>query len=133
MAAFNLVATLVMVVTDKQADIAILRTLGATPSDIMKIFMVQGFLVGIVGMLVGLILGVLLAWNATTLVNGIERLFHVQLLSSSIYYVNFLPSKIEISDLFRVCLSAIVLSLLATLYPAWRASRVEPAEALRYE
>ena len=132
-AAFNLVATLVMVVSDKQADIAILRTLGATPIEIMKIFIVQGFIIGISGMILGLIGGTLLASNATAIVNQIENLFHIQLLSSSVYYVNYLPSKIAFSDLAKVCFSAIILSLIATLYPAYRASKVQPAEALRYE
>jgi lipoprotein-releasing system permease protein len=132
-AAFNLVSTLVMVVTDKNSDIAILRTLGATPYTILSIFIVQGAIISIVGTVLGLLGGITLALNATRLVAGIERLFHVKLFSSSIYYVNYLPSKLIWSDVWHICLSAILLSLLATLYPAWRASRIQPAQALRYE
>ncbi|MDF2867204.1 MAG: lolE 2 [Gammaproteobacteria bacterium] len=132
-AAFNLVSTLVMVVTDKQADIAILRTLGATPGKVMAIFMVQGSASGIIGTLLGLIGGLLLASHVTEVVNLIETIFHVQLLSSSIYYVNYLPSKIQSGDVITVCSLALLFSLLATLYPAWRAARIQPAEALRYE
>lgn len=132
-AAFNLVASLVMVVNDKRADIAILRTFGATPSTIMASFMVQGFIVGVVGTLIGLVCGILLALNATPIVATIERVFHVQLLSSSVYYVNYLPSQLVWSDVWHICLAAFLLSLLATIYPAWRAARTQPAEALRYE
>ncbi len=132
-AAFNLVSSLVMVVTDKKSDIAILRTLGATPRMILSIFIVQGAIVGIVGTLIGLITGVILALHVTELVNWIQAIFHVQLLSSDVYYVNYLPSKLEASDVWHICLLALALSLLATLYPAWRASRTQPAEALRYE
>jgi lipoprotein-releasing system permease protein len=132
-AAFNLVSTLVMVVTDKQADIAILRTLGSTPSKIMAIFMVQGSASGIIGTLLGLLGGLLLASHVTEVVNLIEKVFHVQLLSSSIYYVNYLPSKIQSGDVITVCSLALLFSLIATLYPAWRAARIQPAEALRYE
>ncbi len=132
-AAFNLVSTLVMVVTDKKADIAILRTLGATPRTILSIFMVQGMVVGIVGTLSGLILGVLLAMHVTGIVNMIQHVFHVQLIASDVYYVNYLPSKLLWSDVIRVCVVAFVLCLLATLYPAWRAAKTQPAEALRYE
>jgi lipoprotein-releasing system permease protein len=132
-AAFNLVASLVMVVNDKRADIAILRTFGASPQTIMNSFIVQGFIIGWVGTLMGLIGGVLLAYNITNIVSAIEHLFHIQLLSSSIYYVNYLPSKLLWSDIIRVCLAAFLLCLLATLYPAWRAAKTQPAEALRYE
>ena len=132
-AAFNLVSTLVMVVTDKKADIAILRTLGATPRLILSIFMVQGMVIGIVGTLLGLLGGVVLALNVTRLVNSIQAVFHVQLLSSSVYYVNYLPSKLEWPDVWHVCLVAFSLSLLATIYPAWHAAKTQPAEALRYE
>lgn len=132
-AAFNLVSTLVMVVTDKRAEIAILRTLGATPRTIMAIFMVQGCVVGLVGTLLGLIGGVLLALNVTTIVNFIQKVFHVDLISSSIYFINYLPSKLEWNDVWQICVIALLLSLLATIYPAWQASRTQPAEALRYE
>lgn len=132
-AAFNLVSTLVMVVTDKKSDIAILRTLGATPRMILATFIVQGSLVGILGTTLGLLGGIFLATHATSLVSGIEHYFHVQLISSDVYYVNYLPSKLVGHDVTQVCLLSLILSLLATLYPAWRAARVQPAEALRYE
>ncbi len=132
-ATFNLVSTLVMVVNDKRADIAILRTLGATPSNILWIFIFQGFIVGLFGTLLGLMGGLLLANNATAIVNFIEHVFHVNLFSGGIYFVDYLPSKVEANDVIQVCLIALILSLLATLYPAWRAARTQPAEALRYE
>ena len=132
-AVFNLVCTLVMVVNEKEPDIAILRTFGATPGMIMSIFVVQGAIIGVVGTILGVIGGVALAYNVTTVVNWIEHVFHVQFLSSSVYFVNYLPSSIEWSDVWRIGLCALILSLLATLYPAWRASRTEPVEALRYE
>lgn len=132
-AAFNLVSSLVMVVTDKKADIAILRTLGASPAMIMRIFMVQGCIVGIVGTVLGLVGGVILALNVTGLVSWIEATFHIQLLSSDVYYVNYLPSKLIWSDVMRIAFMALGMSLIATIYPAWRASRTQPAEALRYE
>jgi lipoprotein-releasing system permease protein len=132
-AAFNLVSTLVMVVNEKQSDIAILRTYGATPRMIMQIFIVQGGLVGFVGTMSGLVLGLLLASNATAIVNGIERMFNVQLLSSSVYFVNYLPSEIRWEDIAFICIASLFFSLLATLYPAWRASKLDPVESLRYE
>lgn len=132
-AVFNLVTTLVMVVNEKQADIAILRTIGATPRMIMAIFIVQGATIGIIGTLLGLIGGVALAMNVTSVVNWIETVFHVQFLSSSVYFVNYLPSELQSDDVWRICLFALGLSFLATIYPAWRASRTEPVEALRYE
>ena len=132
-AAFNIVSTLVMVVTDKQADIAILRTLGASPASIMKIFIVQGALIGVFGTLIGLAGGVLLALNIGVVVPAIERLFGVHFLAKDVYYISELPSKLVVNDVVVIALVSLVLSLLATLYPSWRASRTNPAEALRYE
>jgi lipoprotein-releasing system permease protein len=132
-AAFNLVSTLVMVVNDKRADIAIVRTLGATRGTIMWIFIFQGAIVGLVGVLLGLLLGLLLTWNATAIVSWIQQVFHVQLISASVYFVDYLPTLIVPADVVRITLSAWGLSLLATLYPAWRAFKLQPAEALRYE
>lgn len=132
-AAFNLVSTLVMVVTDKRADIAILRTLGATPQTILLIFMVQGTIIGLAGTLLGLIGGITLALHATEIVNCIQQTFHVQLMSSNVYYVNYLPSLLLWKDVWHISLAAFLMSLLATIYPAWRAARTQPAEALRYE
>jgi lipoprotein-releasing system permease protein len=132
-AAFNLVSSLVMVVNDKQAEIAILRTIGATPGTILWIFIVQGMMVGLLGTLMGLLGGIALASNATTIVNGLQSLFDVHLLSPSIYFVDYLPSKIMWSDLWQVCAMALLMSFLATIYPAWRASKTVIAEALHYE
>ncbi|RDI46021.1 lipoprotein-releasing ABC transporter permease subunit [Aquicella lusitana] len=132
-AAFNLVATLVMVVNEKQSDIAILRTFGATPNMIMNIFIVQGGLIGVFGTLLGVVLGVLLAWNVTDIVNWIEHVFRVQFLSSNVYFVNYLPSEIEWMDVVKISVAALFLSLIATIYPAWRASKMDPVESLRYE
>ena len=132
-AAFNMLSSLVMLVVDKRSDIAILMTLGMRRNTIMKIFIVQGTIIGIIGILIGLILGVVVAYNVTDIVDFIQRLFGVQFLSSDVYYIDYLPSKIELSDLVVICAIAFVLSYLATLYPAWRASRIKPAEALRYE
>lgn len=132
-AAFNLVSTLVMMVTDKRSDIAILRTLGSSPASIMAVFIVQGSLVGVIGTLLGMIGGVTLALNVETLVPAIERLFHVQFLAPDVYYISDLPSDMRWGDVFSIGGVALLLCLLATLYPAWRAARVQPAEALRYE
>ncbi len=132
-AAFNIVSTLVMAVTDKQPDIAILRTLGAAPSGIMAVFIVQGALIGVIGTLIGVGGGVLLALNIHVVVPFIERLFHVHFLSKDVYYISELPSQLEWRDVVTIAAVSLVLSLLATLYPSWRASRVNPAEALRYE
>jgi lipoprotein-releasing system permease protein len=132
-AAFNIVSTLVMVVTDKRSDIAILRTLGISPSGIMGIFMVQGASIGLAGTLLGALGGVLLALNLEPIVAWIERVFNVHFLDPGIYYISQLPSDLHWSDVGLISLSALVMSLMATLYPAWRASRTDPAEALRYE
>ena len=132
-AAFNIVSTLVMAVTDKQPDIAILRTLGAAPSGIMAVFIVQGALIGIIGTLMGVCGGVLLALNIDVVVPFIEGLFGVHFLAKDIYYISELPSDLHGSDVLLIAVVSFVLSLLATLYPSWRASRVNPAEALRYE
>ena len=132
-AAFNIVSTLVMVVSDKKSDIAILRTLGASPRSIMGMFMVQGSIIGVVGTVLGVVGGVALALNVETVVAGIEQLFRVKFLSPDVYYISDLPSDMHWGDVARIALVALVLSLGATLYPAWRASRTQPAEALRYE
>ena len=132
-AAFNIVSAQVMVVTDKQADIAILRTLGAAPSSVMTIFMIQGALIGIIGTLIGVIGGVLLALNVETVVPAIERTFHIQFLDKSVYYISDLPSDLQSGDVITIAAIAIVLALVATVYPSFRAARVNPAEALRYE
>ncbi len=132
-AAFNLVSSLVMVVNDKQAEIAILRTIGATPSTILSIFIVQGMMVGIVGTGLGLAGGLLLAKNATAIVNFLQSVFQVKVLSSSIYFVDYLPSKILFKDIWQVCVMALSMSFAATIYPAWRASKTVIAEALHYE
>lgn len=132
-AAFNIVSTLVMVVTDKRADIAILRTQGMTPREVMGIFIVLGTVIGLFGTLLGMAGGITLALNVETVVPAIERLFGVQFLSADVYYISELPSKLEWSDVGRIASWAFVLSILATIYPAWQASRIRPAEELRYE
>ena len=132
-AAFNLVSSLVMVVNDKQAEIAILRTIGATPSTILWIFIVQGMMVGFAGTMMGIVGGLLLASNATAIVNALQSFFGVYVLSSSIYFVDYLPSKILLSDLIEVCAVALLMSFIATIYPAMRASKTVIAEALHYE
>ncbi len=132
-AAFNIVSTLVMVVTDKRADIAVLRTLGASPGRIMAIFMVQGTAIGVFGTLLGVIGGVLLGWNVESIVASIESLFDVHFLDPGIYYISVLPSDVRAGDVIRIASGAFLMTVLATLYPAWRAARTDPAEALRYE
>jgi lipoprotein-releasing system permease protein len=132
-AAFNIVSTLIMVVSDKEADIAILRTLGASPRSIMGMFVVQGSIIGVVGTLLGAVGGVALALNVEAVVGGIEQLFQIKFLSPDVYYISDLPSDLHTADVVRIALVALALSLTATLYPAWRASRTQPAEALRYE
>jgi lipoprotein-releasing system permease protein len=132
-AAFNLVSTLVMTVTDKRADIAILRTLGASPGSIMGIFMVQGATSGVIGTLGGCVFGLLVAFNIDVIVPAIERLLGMTFLPSSIYVISRMPSQPLASDIVPVVLISLVLAFVATIYPSWRASRVNPAEALRYE
>jgi lipoprotein-releasing system permease protein len=132
-AAFNIVSTLVMAVTDKQPDIAILRTLGAAPSGIMVVFIVQGALIGVIGTLIGVGGGVLLALNIDVVVPFIENLFNVHFLAKDVYYISELPSDLQGADVVAIAAVSFLLSLLATLYPSWRASRVNPADALRYE
>jgi lipoprotein-releasing system permease protein len=132
-AAFNLVSTLVMTVTDKRADIAILRTLGASPRSIMGIFVVQGATAGVIGTLAGVVFGLLVAFNVDIIVPAIERLLGVAFLPGSIYVISRMPSEPMAADIVPVALVSLVLAFLATLYPSWRASRVNPAEALRYE
>jgi lipoprotein-releasing system permease protein len=132
-AAFNLVSTLVMTVTDKRADIAILRTLGASPQSIMGVFMLQGALVGIIGTGAGLLLGLGVAFNIDTLVPALEHLLGASFLPQDIYLISRMPSDPQRTDILPVAVISLVLSFLATMYPSWRASRVNPAEALRYE
>jgi lipoprotein-releasing system permease protein len=132
-AAFNIVSTLVMAVTDKRADIAIMRTLGAGPRSIMGIFIIQGALIGIIGTIVGALAGILIALNIETIVPFIENLFHVKFLSADVYMISEVPSQLEWRDVTTIVLVSFVLSLLATLYPSYKASTINPAEALRYE
>jgi len=132
-AAFNIISTLVMVVTDKQADIAVLRTMGASPRSILTIFVIQGMVIGIVGILLGVTGGVWLALNVETLVPAIESFFNIKFLSPDVYYISDLPSDLHWNDVGVISGVAFVFCVLATLYPAWRAARTQPAEALRYE
>jgi lipoprotein-releasing system permease protein len=132
-AAFNLVSTLIMVVVDKQGDIAILRTLGASSKEIIGIFMIQGGLIGLIGTTIGAILGVLLSWVVTDLIAGLEKLLGIQFLHSDVYPISYLPSNLYWSDVAQVVATSLFICFFAALYPAWRASRVQPADALRYE
>ena len=132
-AAFNIVSTLVMAVTDKRADIAIMRTFGASPRSIMGIFIVQGALIGIIGTLIGAAVGILIALNIDSIIPFIENLFKVQFLAKDVYYISDLPSKLDWNDVITIVVMSFVLSLLATLYPSYKASTLNPAEALRYE
>lgn len=132
-AAFNIISTLVMVVNDKRGDIAILRTLGATPRQIMAIFMVQGTVIGVFGTLIGALLGMAAALNVSACIAWLERLLNHRFLSAEVYFIDYLPSRLMAEDVLLVCGAALVLSFLATLYPAWRASRTQPAQVLRYE
>jgi len=132
-AAFNIVSTLVMVVKDKQSDIAILRTSGATPADILRIFITQGSVIGIVGTVAGIMLGILLALNLENIVQFMEATFGIKFLAADVYFISDLPSELRVADVLRIASIALVLALLSTLYPAWRGARTMPAEALRYD
>lgn len=132
-AAFNLVSTLIMVVVDKQGDIAILRTLGASTTEIMGVFMVQGGLIGVIGTSIGVLLGVVLALSVTDLVQWLEGLLQIQFLQSDVYPISYLPSDLHWDDVGKIALTALIISFFASLYPAWRASKIQPADALRYE
>jgi lipoprotein-releasing system permease protein len=132
-AAFNIVSTLVMIVKEKQSDIAILRTLGVGPRNVLAMFSVQGVLIGLAGTGIGAALGILLSYNIQSIITGVEHLFGVQFMDASVYFMSELPAYVEVPDVLRICLVAFVLCALATLYPAWRASRTAPAEALRHD
>jgi lipoprotein-releasing system permease protein len=132
-AAINIISTLVMAVIDKQADIAILRTLGAAPRSILQIFMVQGMVLGVLGTLAGVVVGIITALNIDVIVPAIERAFSIKFLSKDVYLIPDLPSDLQMNDVVSIALMALVLSFVATLYPSWRAARTNPAEALRYE
>jgi lipoprotein-releasing system permease protein len=132
-AAFNLLSSLVMAVKDKQSDIAILRTLGAGPREIARIFLVQGALIGVIGTALGVFFGALIAYNIETIIPFIERLFGVHFISQQIYFISELPSSPEVSDIVTIAVTSLVLSLLATLYPSWRASKLQPAQVLRHD
>ncbi|MFO1387772.1 lipoprotein-releasing ABC transporter permease subunit [Cellvibrio sp.] len=132
-AAFNLVSTLIMVVVDKQGDIAILRTLGASSKEIIGIFMIQGGLIGLIGTSIGAVLGVILSWVVTDLIAGLEKILGIQFLHSDVYPISYLPSNLSWLDVVQVSATSLFICFFAALYPAWRASRVQPAEALRYE
>ena len=132
-AAFNIVSTLVMIVTDKQADVAILRTLGMSPASIMKIFMIQGSIIGVIGIILGGVLGVITALNVDVIIPALENFFNTELFPMDVYLITDFPAHMRWADVARVIFAALAMSFLATLYPAWRASKVQPAEALRYE
>ena len=132
-AAFNIISMLVMVVTDKQSDIAILKTMGTRPGTILRIFVIQGSLIGVIGTILGVIGGILLAQNISSVVPFLEQLFGFSLFPSDIYYITELPSELRTEDVVKFSLMTLGMSLLSTLYPSWRASKTHPAEALRYE
>lgn len=132
-AAFNIISTLVMTVKDKQSDIAILRTIGMTPGSIMVIFIIQGVIIGLIGTFLGILLGVPIALNVNEIVHFVETLFHTKFLSPDIYYITEIHSDLRVHEVLTYAISAFALSVLATIYPAWRASKIQPADALRYE
>jgi lipoprotein-releasing system permease protein len=132
-AAFNIISTLVMVVKEKRADIAILRTLGSSPREMLGVFMTQGSVIGLAGTFVGVLLGLLAAANVTAIASGLERLTGVTLVDPRVYFISELPSEIRAGDVILIASVALALGMLATLYPAWRAARTQPAEALRHE
>jgi lipoprotein-releasing system permease protein len=133
MGAFNLVSSQVMLVTDKQADIAILRTLGLTPRGVMQVFVVQGTLIGVIGTVLGVIGGIVLTLNLEHILKAVEAVLRVQLLPEDVYYITGLPTDLQGSDVAIIATVALAMAFLATIYPAWRAARTAPAEALRYE
>jgi len=130
-AAFNVVATLVMVVKDKQSDIAILRTLGASPRSILAVFILQGTLIGLIGVSGGVILGTVLSWNLESIIHGLEHLFGTQFMDAKLYFMSDLPADVQWQDVVKIATVAFGMCCLSTLYPAWRAARTEPAQALR--
>jgi lipoprotein-releasing system permease protein len=132
-AAFNIVSTLVMVVKDKRSDIAILRTVGASPRSVLAIFLTQGVAIGVIGTLAGVLLGVLISWNLESLIHGLERLLGLHFLDAKVYYISDLPARVEWSDVLKISLTAFGLCCLSTLYSSWRAARTQPAESLRHE
>jgi lipoprotein-releasing system permease protein len=132
-AAFNLVSSLIMLVTDKRPDIAILRVMGASSKEIMLIFIIQGTTIGLIGTISGLIMGLILAYNITNVVNAIQELFHINFVSEELFMIGFVPSSINFGDVAWICGLSLLMSIIATIYPAWRASNIKPAEALRYE
>ncbi|HKS58663.1 MAG TPA: lipoprotein-releasing ABC transporter permease subunit [Steroidobacteraceae bacterium] len=132
-AAFNIVSTLVMVVKDKRSDIAILRTVGASPRSVLAIFLTQGVAIGVIGTLAGVLLGVLISWNLESLIHGLERLLGLHFLDAKVYYISDLPARVEWSDVLKISLTAFGLCCLSTLYPSWRAARTQPAQSLRHE
>jgi lipoprotein-releasing system permease protein len=132
-AAFNIISTLIMVVMEKNKDIAILKSMGASPKGILKIFMIEGLVIGVVGTTLGAVSGLFIALNLEKVTGFVENLFGFKILASDVYYIDKLPSQVNPGDIWIITATAIVISLLATLYPSWRASKLDPAEALRYE